>query len=84
MLNASAANQRPIFTLMAPLMLVMFISALDQTVVATALAGLGRALGRASAAPWIATAYLLTSAAVRTASISPAARWACWSLRPRC
>lgn len=45
-----------------PLMLVLFISTLDQTIVATALAQIGEELGDAANAPWIATAYLLTSA----------------------
>lgn len=45
-----------------PLMLVLFISTLDQTIVAAALGRIGAELGSASQAPWIATAYLLTSA----------------------
>ena len=47
---------------MVPLMLVVFIATLDQTIVATALPGIGRALHDLAGAPWIATAYLLTSA----------------------
>jgi MFS family permease len=47
---------------MVPLMLVVFIATLDQTIVATALPGIGRALHDLASAPWIATAYLLTSA----------------------
>src|SRR6201986_314800 len=47
---------------MVPLMLVVFIATLDQTIVATALPGIGRALHDLTSAPWIATAYLLTSA----------------------
>lgn len=47
---------------MPPLMLVLFIATLDQTVVATALNAIGAALGDGNAAPWIATAYLLSSA----------------------
>lgn len=47
---------------MAPLMVVLFISTLDQTIVAAAIQGLGKALGDSALAPWIATAYLLTSA----------------------
>src|ERR1700691_1921921 len=48
--------------LMAPLMLVLFISNLDTTVVATAIPSIGRSLHDLAGAPWIATAYLLTSA----------------------
>jgi EmrB/QacA subfamily drug resistance transporter len=48
--------------LMVPLMLVLFISNLDTTVVATAIPSIGRSLHDLSGAPWIATAYLLTSA----------------------
>jgi EmrB/QacA subfamily drug resistance transporter len=47
---------------MVPLMLVLFISNLDATVVSTAVAAIGRSLHDAAGAPWIATAYLLTSA----------------------
>lgn len=50
-------------SVMFPLMLVLFISTIDQTIVATALGPIGRALGDLSSAPWVATAYLLTSAA---------------------
>ncbi len=47
---------------LVPLMLVAFIATLDQTIVVTALPGIGRALHSITAAPWIATSYLLTSA----------------------
>jgi MFS family permease len=47
---------------MIPLMLVLFISNLDSTVVATAIPSIGRSLHDLAGAPWIATAYLLTSA----------------------
>jgi EmrB/QacA subfamily drug resistance transporter len=47
---------------MIPLMLVLFISNLDATVVSTAIAAIGRSLHDTAGAPWIATAYLLTSA----------------------
>jgi EmrB/QacA subfamily drug resistance transporter len=47
---------------MAPLMLVLFISTLDQTIVVAALERIGAVLGNADLAPWVATAYLLTSA----------------------
>jgi EmrB/QacA subfamily drug resistance transporter len=48
--------------LMVPLMLVLFISNLDATVVATAIPSIGRSLHDLAGAPWVATAYLLTSA----------------------
>ena len=48
--------------LMVPLMLVLFIANLDATVVSTAIAAIGRSLHDPGGAPWIATAYLLTSA----------------------
>jgi EmrB/QacA subfamily drug resistance transporter len=54
-------SHRGIRLLLVPLMLVLFISTLDQTIVATAIPGIGEALGDIASAPWIATAYLLTS-----------------------
>jgi EmrB/QacA subfamily drug resistance transporter len=51
-----------VLRLMIPLMLVLFISNLDSTVVATAIPSIGRSLHNLARAPWIATAYLLTSA----------------------
>lgn len=46
------------------LMLAMFLSALDQTIVATAMPTIGRELGDVRHLPWIVTAYLLASTAV--------------------
>ena len=51
-----------VMVLLVPLMLVLFISNLDQTIVATALPSIGDDLHNATDAPWIVTAYLLTSA----------------------
>ncbi|MGW2948285.1 MFS transporter, partial [Streptomyces sp. NPDC001226] len=51
-----------VLLLMVPLMLVLFISNLDQTIVATALPSIGKDLHDASGASWVVTAYLLTSA----------------------
>ncbi|HUC26021.1 MAG TPA: MFS transporter [Streptosporangiaceae bacterium] len=48
--------------LLGPLTLVLFISNLDATVVATAIPTIGRSLHDVAGAPWIATTYLLTSA----------------------
>jgi EmrB/QacA subfamily drug resistance transporter len=46
------------------IMLAMFLGALDQTIVATALPTIGRDLGQIEHLSWIVTAYLLTSTAV--------------------
>jgi EmrB/QacA subfamily drug resistance transporter len=46
------------------IMLAMFLAALDQTIVATAMPTIGRALGDFENLPWIVTTYLLTSTAV--------------------
>lgn len=48
--------------LLLPLMMVLFISTLDQTIIATAIGRIGTALGDVADAPWVATSYLLTSA----------------------
>ena len=42
----------------------MFLAALDQTIIATALPTIGRELGDFEHLPWIVTSYLLTSTAV--------------------
>lgn len=54
-------SHRAIMLLLVPLMLVLFIATLDQTIVVTAIPGIGAALGDITSAPWIATSYLLTS-----------------------
>ncbi|MFA5123250.1 MDR family MFS transporter [Zavarzinia sp.] len=46
------------------IMLAMFLGALDQTIVATALATIGRDLGDVADLSWVITAYLLSSTAV--------------------
>ena len=45
-------------------MLAMFLSALDQTIVATALPPIARDLGDFALISWVITAYLLTSTCV--------------------
>jgi len=42
----------------------MFLGALDQTIVSTALPTIGRSLGDVENLPWVMTAYLLTATAV--------------------
>ncbi len=46
------------------IMLAMFLAALDQTIVATAMPTIGRELGDVTHLPWVVTAYLLSSTAV--------------------
>src|SRR5882757_2421928 len=53
---------RESMVVLVPRMLVSFIATLDQTIVATAIPGIGRAFHDITNAPWIATSYLLTSA----------------------
>jgi len=55
-----AAVRRIIFGLM----LAMFLSALDQTIVATALATIGRAYGEVESLTWVVTAYLIAATVV--------------------
>jgi hypothetical protein len=51
-------------TILISLMLTMFLAALDQTIVATALPTIGRQFGDVSNLAWVITAYLLASTAV--------------------
>ena len=51
-------------TIVLGLSLAMFLAALNQTIVATALPTIGRDLRNFEALPWVVTAYLLTSTAV--------------------
>src|ERR1700704_5393930 len=51
-------------TIVFGLMLAMFLAALNQTIVATALPTIGRDFGDFENLPWVVTAYLLTSTAV--------------------
>ena len=45
-------------------LMAMFLGALDQTIVATALPTMGRELGSFELLPWIVTSYLVTSTAI--------------------
>src|ERR1700712_4332417 len=51
-------------TILMSLMLTMFLAALDQTIVATALPTIGRQFQDVSSLSWVITAYLLASTAV--------------------
>ena len=46
------------------IMLAMFLAALDQTIVATAMPTIGRELHDLEHLPWVASAYLLSATAV--------------------
>src|SRR5262245_41120919 len=59
-----ALAHRDIRTVVFGLMLAMFLAALNQTIVATALPTIGRDFRDFELLPWVVTAYLLTSTAV--------------------
>src|SRR5204862_7795878 len=56
--------QSEVRTIIMRLMLAMFLAALEQTIVATALPALGRQFGDVSNLSWVITAYRLASTAV--------------------
>jgi EmrB/QacA subfamily drug resistance transporter len=60
----AALTPSEIRTILMSLMLTMFLAALDQTIVATALPTIGRQFGDVSSLSWVITAYLLASTAV--------------------
>ena len=65
--NAPAAarlSDADIRIILVGVMLAMFLGALDQTIVATALPTIGREFGDVHALSWVVTAYLLTSVVV--------------------
>src|ERR1700694_4860602 len=51
-------------TIVLGILLAMFLGALDQTIVATALPTIGRELGDVENLSWVVSAYLLTATAV--------------------
>src|SRR5471032_1954368 len=53
-----------VHTILISLMLTMFLAALDQTIVATALPTIGRQFRDVTSLSWVITAYLLASTAV--------------------
>src|SRR6187399_2770474 len=57
-------TQDEVRTIVVSLMLTMFLAALDQTIVATALPTIGRQFHDVSNLSWVITAYLLASTAV--------------------
>ena len=57
-------SQNEVRTILGSLMLTMFLAALDQTIVATALPTIGRQFHDVTNLSWIITAYLLASTAV--------------------
>src|SRR5262245_65270736 len=59
----SVAEAKAIFV---GLMLAVFLAALNQTIIATALPTIGRHFGDFENLSWVVTAYLLTSTAVAT------------------
>jgi EmrB/QacA subfamily drug resistance transporter len=60
----STLSHAEIRTIIVGVLLAMFLAALDQTIIATALPTIGRELGDLEHLPWIVTVYLLTSTAV--------------------
>jgi multidrug resistance protein len=57
-------TQAEVRTILMSLLLTMFLAALDQTIVATALPTIGRQFGDVNNLSWVITAYLLASTAV--------------------
>src|SRR6202163_1838059 len=57
-------TQGEVRTILMSLLLTMFLAALDQTIVATALPTIGRQFRDVSSLSWVITAYLLASTAV--------------------
>jgi MFS family permease len=57
-------TQREVRTILMSLLLTMFLAALDQTIVATALPTIGRQFHDVTNLSWVITAYLLASTAV--------------------
>jgi EmrB/QacA subfamily drug resistance transporter len=62
--SSSALTPHEVRTIIFGVMVAMFLAALDQTIVATAMPTIGQALGDFENLPWIVTTYLLTSTAV--------------------
>jgi EmrB/QacA subfamily drug resistance transporter len=64
-LPSSQTLERPaVLRIMAGVLLAMLLGAMDQTIVAPALATMGRDFGNFEYLPWVVTAYLLSATAV--------------------
>lgn len=61
--QSAALSHAEIRTIIIGVLLAMFLAALDQTIIATALPTIGRELGDLEHLSWIVTVYLLTSTA---------------------
>ena len=61
---AAPMSHADIRSILIGIMLAMFLAALDQTIVATAMPTIGRELNDVAHLPWVVTAYLLASTAV--------------------
>lgn len=57
-------DEREVRAIIGGIVLAMFLGALDQTIVATALPTIGRELGNAELIPWVITGYLIAATAV--------------------
>ena len=57
-------SHREVSLIITGVVVAMFLAALDQTIVVTAMPTIGRALGNPEYLPWVVTAYLLASTAV--------------------
>lgn len=57
-------EEREVRAIIGGIVLAMFLGALDQTIVATALPTIGRELGNAELIPWVITGYLISATAV--------------------
>jgi len=62
--TASPLTPSEVRSIIIGVLVAMFLAALDQTIVATAMPTIGHALGDFENLPWIVTVYLLTSTAV--------------------
>src|SRR5260221_2056830 len=58
--TSAPLDHRTIVAIMSGILLAMFLSALEQTIVAPALPTIGRSLGNVETLSWVVTAYLLT------------------------
>ena len=62
--NSAPLDHAAIRAIMLGIMLAMFLSALEQTVVAPALPTIGRALGDVELLSWVVTGYLISTTVV--------------------